>query len=115
MSFKLIMRRLVMAFLLGGHSVLGVGMSREKIESLMHAMNQSHVELSMANADDGDDSKGVSTDSDKDITPAKMESGRSGFRCGCWYENELRRLGIRLLRLVPSACTSETGQKEFRA
>jgi hypothetical protein len=67
MSFKLIMRRLVMAFVLGGHSVLGVGMSRETIESLMHAMNQSHVELSMANADDGDDSNGVSTDSDKDI------------------------------------------------
>jgi hypothetical protein len=36
-----------MAFVLGGYSVLGVGMSREKIESLMHAMNQSHVELSI--------------------------------------------------------------------
>jgi hypothetical protein len=42
-------------------------MSRETIESLMHAMNQSHVELSMANGDDGYDSKGVSIDSDKDI------------------------------------------------
>jgi len=51
MSFKLIMRRLVMAFVLGGHSVLGVGMSKEKIGSLMHAMNQSNVELSISNAD----------------------------------------------------------------
>jgi hypothetical protein len=40
-----------MAFVLGGYSVLGVGMSREKIESLMHAMNQSHVELSISEAD----------------------------------------------------------------
>jgi hypothetical protein len=47
MSIKLILRRLLMAFVLGGYSVLGVGMSREKIESLMHAMNQSHVELSI--------------------------------------------------------------------
>lgn len=67
MSFKLITRGLVMAFVLGGDSVLGVGMSREKIESLMHAMSKSHVELSMAKADDGEDSKGTSTDSDKDI------------------------------------------------
>ncbi len=40
-----------MAFMLGGYSVLGVGMSREKIESLMHAMNQSHVELSISESD----------------------------------------------------------------
>jgi hypothetical protein len=52
MSFKLILRRLVMAFVLGGYSVLGVGMSREKIESLMHAMNQSNIELSIPD-DDG--------------------------------------------------------------
>jgi hypothetical protein len=51
MSLKSIMRRLVMAFVLGGHSVLGVGMSREKIESLIHAMNQSNVELSISSAD----------------------------------------------------------------
>jgi hypothetical protein len=61
MSFKLIMRRLVMAFVLGGYSVLGAGMSREKIESLMHAMNQSNVELSISTADDEGDPKGAST------------------------------------------------------
>ena len=53
MSCKLILRRLLMAFVLGGYSVLGVGMSREKIESLMQAMNQSNVELSVCE-DDGE-------------------------------------------------------------
>jgi len=60
MSFKLIMRRLVMAFVLGGHSVLGVGMSREKIESSMHAMNQSNVELSVSDVDaEGEPTEGA--------------------------------------------------------
>jgi hypothetical protein len=60
MSFKLIMRRLVMAFVLGGYAVLGVGMSREKIESLMHAMNQSNVELSVSDADaEGEPTEGI--------------------------------------------------------
>jgi hypothetical protein len=53
MSFKVIMRRRVMAFVLGGYSVLGIGMSREKIESLMHAMNQSNVELSISDSEGG--------------------------------------------------------------
>jgi hypothetical protein len=55
MSVKLILRRFVMAFVLGGYSVLG--MSREKIESLMHAMNESDVELSIPQADDEGDPK----------------------------------------------------------
>jgi hypothetical protein len=60
MSFKSIMRRLVMAFVLGGYAVLGVGMSREKIESLMHAMNQSNVELSVSDADaEGEPTEGA--------------------------------------------------------
>jgi hypothetical protein len=62
MSFKLIMRRLVMAFVLGGYSVLGVGMSRERIESLMHAMNQAHIELSVSNADGKGDPEEAPTD-----------------------------------------------------
>jgi hypothetical protein len=62
MSIKLILRRLVMAFVLGGYSVLGVGMSREKIESLMHVMNQSNVELSVSDADGESDSTEASTD-----------------------------------------------------
>lgn len=62
MSIKLILRRLVMAFVLGGYSVLGVGMSRDKIESLMHVMNQSNVELSVSDADGESDSTEASTD-----------------------------------------------------
>ena len=62
MSVKLILRRLVMAFVVGGYSVLGVGMSREKIESLMHVMNQSNVELSSSDANDEGNPKGAPTD-----------------------------------------------------
>lgn len=62
MSIKLILRRLVMAFVLGGYSVLGVGMSRDKIESLMQVMNQSNVELSVSDADGESDSTEASTD-----------------------------------------------------
>jgi hypothetical protein len=62
MSFKLMIRRLVMAFVLGGYSVLGIATSREKIKALMHAMNQSNVELSTSNADDEGDPKGAPTD-----------------------------------------------------
>ena len=66
MSFKLILRRLVMAFVLGAYSVLGVGTSREKIESLMHTMNQSNIELSISDAVDGDPDDDF-TDSDEDV------------------------------------------------
>ena len=67
MSLRLIMRRLVMAFVLGGYSVLGVGMSREKIESLMRSMNQSHVELSIPDVDGEGDPREASTDSGEDV------------------------------------------------
>jgi hypothetical protein len=56
-----------MAFVLGGYSVLGVGMSREKIESLMQAMNRSNVELSVSDADGEGDPREASTDSDEDV------------------------------------------------
>ena len=63
MRFKLFMRRIVMAFILGGYPVLGVGMSREKIESLMHAMNLSNVEMSISDDYNEDDLKESTTDS----------------------------------------------------
>jgi hypothetical protein len=66
MSFKLMARRIVMAFVLGGYSVLGVGMSREKIESLMQAMNRSNIELSISDAVDGDPEDDF-TDSGEDV------------------------------------------------
>ena len=58
----LIVRRLVMAFVLGGYSALGVGMSREKIESLIYAMNQSNVELSVCEDDGKGDLKETPTE-----------------------------------------------------
>ena len=67
MPFKLMIRRLVMAFVLGGYSVLGIGMSREKIESLMHAMNQSNVELSITQTGGQADPTEAYTDSGEDI------------------------------------------------
>jgi len=47
MPFKVALRRLLLAFVLGGHSLLGIGMSREKIEELIFAMNQTRVELTI--------------------------------------------------------------------
>ena len=63
MGFKLFVRRIAMAFILGGYSVLGVGMSREKIESLMRAMNQSNVEMSISDDYNEDDLKETPTES----------------------------------------------------
>jgi hypothetical protein len=47
MSFKRALRRLLLAFVLGGHPVFGVGMSREKIEELLFAMRQTKIELTI--------------------------------------------------------------------
>jgi hypothetical protein len=47
MSFRNILRRVFLCIALGGHSVLGVGMSQEKIEELLHAMNQTRVEVTI--------------------------------------------------------------------
>lgn len=57
MSFKRALRRLLLAFVLGGHPVFGVGMSREKIEELMFAMNQTKVELMIPEEEDESNSK----------------------------------------------------------
>jgi hypothetical protein len=47
---------------IGGHSILGVGMSQEKIEELLHAMNQTRAELSVS--DDRDRDLIIETDVD---------------------------------------------------
>lgn len=47
MSFRNIVRKVLLSIELGGHSVLGVGMSQEKIEELLHAMNQTRVEVTI--------------------------------------------------------------------
>ena len=57
MSFRNILRKVFLCIALGGHSVLGVGMSQEKIEELLHAMNQTRVEVTIGNNEEKNDSK----------------------------------------------------------
>ena len=47
MSLRNFLRKVFLSIALGGHSVLGVGMSQEKIEELLHAMNQTRVEVTV--------------------------------------------------------------------
>jgi len=51
MSCRNILRRLFLCFALGGYSVCRLGMSQEKIEELLHAMNQTRVEMSVSGQD----------------------------------------------------------------
>jgi hypothetical protein len=57
MSFRNILRKVFLCNALGGHSVLGVGMSQEKIEELLHAMNQTRVEVTIGDDEEKNDSK----------------------------------------------------------
>jgi len=57
MSFRNILRKVFLCIALGGHSVLGVGMSQEKIEELLHAMNQTRVEVTIGDAKETNDLK----------------------------------------------------------
>ena len=51
MYFKRILRRLLLAFVLGGHDVWQVGMSREQIEELLFAMNKPRIEVTISDGD----------------------------------------------------------------
>jgi hypothetical protein len=57
MSFRNILRKVFLCIALGGHSVLGVGMSQVKIEGFLHAMNQTRVEVTMGDDEENNDSK----------------------------------------------------------
>jgi hypothetical protein len=57
MSFRNILRKVFLCIALGGHSVLGVGMSQEKIEELLHAMNQTRVKVTIGDDKEKNDSK----------------------------------------------------------
>jgi hypothetical protein len=57
MSFRNILRKALLSIALGGHSILGVGMSHEKIEELLHAMNQARVEVSIGDDEETNGSK----------------------------------------------------------
>ena len=47
MSLRNMFRKMLLCVALGGHPILGAGMSQEKIEELLHAMNQTRVEVSV--------------------------------------------------------------------
>jgi hypothetical protein len=56
MSLRNIVRKILLCFVLGGHSVLGIGISKEEIEEILHAMNQTKVEVTISE----EERKGVS-------------------------------------------------------
>jgi hypothetical protein len=47
MSLGTVIRKVFLCIALGGHSALGIGMSPEKIEELLRAMNQTRAEVSV--------------------------------------------------------------------
>ena len=51
MSFKQIMRKILLSIVLGGRAILGIRRSTEEIEALLHAMNQTRVEVPISNDD----------------------------------------------------------------
>jgi len=57
MPFRNILRKIFLSIALGGHSVLGVGMSQEKIEELLRAMHQTRVEVTISEDDETSESK----------------------------------------------------------
>jgi hypothetical protein len=54
MSIRNILRKVFLSIALGGHSVLGVAMSQQKIEELLHAMNQTRVEAAVTGDENTD-------------------------------------------------------------
>ena len=57
MPLRNILRKIFLCIVLGGHSVLGVGMSQEKIEELLHAMHQTRVEVTISEDEERSESK----------------------------------------------------------
>lgn len=57
MSLRNILRKILLCVALGGHPILGAGMSQEKIEELLHAMNQTRVEVSIDDVEETNDLK----------------------------------------------------------
>jgi hypothetical protein len=52
MSFKKVLRRVLLCFVLGGHDVWGVKISREQIERLLFAVHQPKVEMTISDDDE---------------------------------------------------------------
>lgn len=52
MSFKRILRRVFLCFVLGGHDVWGVRISKEQIEQIMYAMHKPRIEITISDDDE---------------------------------------------------------------
>jgi hypothetical protein len=52
MSLRNLLRKILLCVALGGHPIFGAGMSQEKIEELLHAMNQTRVEVNVGDTKD---------------------------------------------------------------
>jgi hypothetical protein len=57
MPLRNILRKIFLCIALGGHSVVAVGMSQEKIEELLHAMHQTRVEVTISEDEERSESK----------------------------------------------------------
>jgi hypothetical protein len=54
MSFKRILRRILLGLLLGGRSLFGISMSSEKIEELLYSNNQPRAEETVSDNEAGE-------------------------------------------------------------
>jgi hypothetical protein len=55
MLLRNVLRKIFLCIALGGHSVLGIGMSQQKIEELLHAMHQTRVEMTVSDDEKASD------------------------------------------------------------
>jgi len=55
MSIRNMLRKIFLCIALGGHSILGIGMSHEKIEELLHSMHQTRVEMTISDDEEPND------------------------------------------------------------
>jgi len=54
MLLRNVLRKIFLCIALGGHPVLGIGMSQQKIEELLHAMHQTRVEMTVPDDEESD-------------------------------------------------------------
>ena len=74
MWFKKFLRKVVLCIAIGGHSVFRTGMDKEKIEAILHTMNQTRVEVSINEDDEG---SGIIVESCKD-NPLRLKRVSTG-------------------------------------
>ena len=70
-------RKLFLCIALGGHSILGAGMSREKIEELLRAMHQIRVEVTVSDGSETGGSSRLASAAGFGRTPAARPYGKS--------------------------------------